>query len=143
MIRRRAMGSLESEILATLWAAGRPLTAGEVREQLAGPGTDASAGSTSDPSGGAVLAYNTVQTILTRLWQKGAVERGSSGRAHTYRPVLDDAGLAAHRMRAILDRGHDQHAVLMSFLGALSPEQEATLEALVRERHGDPPLAGP
>jgi predicted transcriptional regulator len=117
MTQRRAMRSLESEVLATLWAAERPLTPGDVLQELGGS-----------------LAYNTVQTILTRLWHKGAVERDASGRAHTYRPVMDDAGLAAHRMRAILDRRPDQEAVLMRFLGALTPEQETTLGALLRDR---------
>ena len=49
MRRRRASGSLESEVLAALWAADKPLTAGEVVDTLGGD-----------------LAYNTVQTILTR-----------------------------------------------------------------------------
>ena len=48
MSSRRASGGLESEVLATLWAAGRPLTAGDVVEALGGD-----------------LAYNTVLTILT------------------------------------------------------------------------------
>ena len=114
---RRASGGLESEVLATLWAAGRPLTAGEVVHALGGD-----------------LAYNTVQTILARLNGKGAVHREAAGRAHAYTPVLDEAGLAAHRMRAMLDSGGDQAAVLSHFLGTLSPDEEATLARLLR-RH--------
>jgi hypothetical protein len=41
------------------------------------------------------------------LHGKGAVHRGQVGRAHAYVPVLDNAGLAANRMRALLDRGGD------------------------------------
>ena len=52
--KRRASGSLESEVLAALWAAERPLTTAEVAEAL--------------DSG---LAYTTVQTILARLHDKG------------------------------------------------------------------------
>lgn len=119
---RRANGSLESEVLAALWAADRPLTTGEVVDAVGGG-----------------LAYTTVQTILTRLHAKGAVERQQAGRAHAYTPVLDDAGLAAHRMRALLDKGGDRAAVLSRFLGTLSAEDEATLaQLLTTQRTGKP-----
>jgi predicted transcriptional regulator len=106
---------LESEVLAALWAADKPLTPAEVAANL---GDD--------------LAYNTVQTILTRLHAKGAVHREQAGRAHAYTPVLDDAGLAANRMRAMLDKGSDKAAVLSRFLGTLTPEEESTLAGLLK-----------
>ena len=112
--KRRASGGLESEVLATLWAADEPLTTGEVVDALGGD-----------------LAYNTVQTILTRLHGKGAVLREQVGRAHAYTPMLDEAGLAANRMRAMLDRGGDHAAVLARFLGTLSPQEEDTLATLI------------
>jgi predicted transcriptional regulator len=114
--KRRASGGLESEVLATLWAAGEPLTAGDVVDALGGE-----------------LAYNTVQTILTRLHGKGAVHREQAGRAHAYTPVLDQAGLAANRMRAVLDRGGDHAAVLRQFIGTLNPDEEATLARLINQ----------
>lgn len=117
--KRREAGSLESVVLAALWAAGRPLTPAEVAESIH-----------------AGLAYNTVQTILTRLHAKGAVARAAAGRAYAYTPVLDEPGLAAQRMRAMLDRGGDHAAVLTRFLDTLSAEQEATLAELLRR---DPP----
>jgi predicted transcriptional regulator len=118
--KRRAAGSLESEVLAALWAADKPLTTGEVVEAVGGD-----------------LAYNTVQTILTRLHSKGAVERDQVGRAHAYRPVLDEAGLAATRMWAMLDRAGDHAAVLARFLGTLTPQQEATLARLINAHRID------
>lgn len=111
---RRAAGGLETEVLAALWAAGAPLTAGEVVDALGGD-----------------LAYNTVQTILTRLHQKGAVDREVVGRAHAYTPLLDEAGLAARRMRAMLDRSGDHSAVLSRFVGTLSEDEESTLSRLL------------
>lgn len=119
MSRRRAPGSLESEVLATLWATAEPMTAGEVVEALDND-----------------LAYTTVQTILTRLHGKGAVVREQAGRAHAYSPVLDEAGLAAHRMRAMLDRGGDRAAVLSRFVGTLTSEEGTTLAGLLRGRRG-------
>jgi predicted transcriptional regulator len=118
--KRRASGSLESEVLAALWAAHEPLTTGDVIDALGGN-----------------LAYNTVQTILTRLHAKGAVEREQVGRAHAYTPVLDEAGMAATRMRAMLDRGGDHVAVLAQFLGTLTAQEEATLARLIAE-HRNP-----
>ena len=111
---RREPGGLEAEVLAALWAADAPLTAAEVVDAL-----------------GDGLAYNTVQTILTRLHQKGAVRRELAGRAHAYTPVLDEAGLAARRMRAMLDRGGDHAAILTRFVGTLSPDEERTLMQLL------------
>ena len=122
MQRRRPAGALESEVLAALWAADRPLTPGEVSDAVGGD-----------------LAYTTVQTILTRLHRKGAVIREQAGRAHAYRPVVDDAGLAAQRMRAMLDRGGDHAAVLTRFVGTLTPDEEAMLARLLGEHHAPAP----
>ena len=117
--KRRESGRLEAEVLAALWAADRPLTPGDVATALDGG-----------------LAYNTVQTILTRLHDKGAVRRERTGRAYAYTPVLDEAGLAARRMRAMLDRGGDHDAVLTRFLGTLSADQQRTLARLLRRLPG-------
>ena len=119
MSAKRAAGGLESEVLAALWAGDAAMTTAEVVESLGGE-----------------LAYNTVQTILTRLLGKGAVRREAAGRAHVYSPVLDDAGLVANRMRALLDKESDRTAVLHHFVGSLKPEEEALIEQLLRaHRH--------
>lgn len=117
---RRANGTLESEVLAALWASQQPLTPGDVVDALGGE-----------------LAYTTVQTILARLHAKGAVHRERAGRAHVYTPVLDDAGLAADRMRAILHKGGDRTAVLSRFVGSLTPEEERTLAGLLGAHRPD------
>ena len=114
MTRRRSSGGLESEVLATLWAADAALTTADIVGALDGD-----------------LAYTTVQTILTRLLAKGAVTRRPAGRAHAYRPVLDQAGLAASRMHAMLDHGGDHAAVLRRFVSTLNADDEAALTALL------------
>jgi predicted transcriptional regulator len=113
---RRPAGALEAEILAALWAAGTPLTAGQVQQEL-----------------GAGLAYTTVMTALSRLHDKGAVSRERAGRAYAYTPVLDVAGMAAVRMRALLEAGEDREAVLAQFVGALSDEDEQLLADLLKQ----------
>lgn len=85
---RRPAGGLEAEVLAALWAADRGLTPGEVRLQL-----------------GSELAYTTVMTTLSRLHEKGAVQRRRAGRAYRYTPVMDQADIAAARMRDMLEAG--------------------------------------
>jgi predicted transcriptional regulator len=113
-------GGLEAEILAALWASQRPLTTTEVVDALGGD-----------------LAYTTVQTVLTRLHVKGAVDRSPAGRAHAYTPVLDREGLAAVRMHGILDQVGDSGAVLSRFVGILSSTERAALTELMRHAASD------
>lgn len=117
---RRPAGGLEAEVLAALWAAERPLTPGDVQSEL-----------------GSGLAYTTVMTTLSRLHEKGAVERRRAGRAFRYTPVMDQADIAAARMRAMLESGYDRSAVLSRFVGSLSPEDELLVAEMLREADGD------
>lgn len=112
---RRPAGGLEAEVLAALWAAERPLTPREVRSELA-PG----------------LAYTTVMTALSRLHEKGAVGRRRAGRAYRYTPVMDQADIAAARMRSTLEAGDNRSAVLTRFVGSLSPEDERIVADLLK-----------
>lgn len=113
---RRPAGKLESEVLAALWAANRPLTPRDVQHELGGE-----------------LAYTTVMTTLTRLCEKGAVSRQRTGRAYAYAPVLGRAETAAARMREQLDAGEDREVVLARFVGSLSAADERVLAELLRE----------
>nr|WP_307805052.1 BlaI/MecI/CopY family transcriptional regulator [Streptomyces sp. VRA16 Mangrove soil] len=112
--RRRGPGELEGQVLAALWAAPGPVTAAWVRERI----------------GGAV-AHTTVLTILTRLQAKGAVTRERAGRSFVWTAAADAAGLAAHRMRRVLDAEQDRAAVLAGFVSGLSTQDEHLLRALL------------
>ncbi|MEU6388566.1 BlaI/MecI/CopY family transcriptional regulator [Streptomyces sp. NPDC046939] len=112
--RRRGQGQLESQVLAALCEAPHPVTAGWVRERLGG-----------------TLAYTTVITILTRLQAKGAVTRERQGRSFTWTAASDEAGLAAHRMRRVLDAESNRAAVLASFVSSLSKGDEQLLRNLL------------
>ncbi|MFY9888429.1 MAG: BlaI/MecI/CopY family transcriptional regulator [Streptosporangiaceae bacterium] len=111
---RRAAGQLEAAALAVLQSAGSALTPGQVRDRL---GDD--------------LAYTTVVTILSRLHAKGVLTRLRSGRAYSYAPVADEPGLAARRMRGVLDAEADREAVLARFVSGLSPEDEQALRRML------------
>jgi predicted transcriptional regulator len=80
---------------------------------------------------GGDLAYTTVVTILTRLLAKGAVTRERAGRSFAWTPASDQAGLAAHKMRRLLDAENDREAVLASFVTGLGPDDERLLRELL------------
>ncbi|MEU3685757.1 BlaI/MecI/CopY family transcriptional regulator [Streptomyces sp. NPDC030592] len=112
--RRRGQGELEALVLSALREADGPATAGWVQERLGGD-----------------LAYTTVITILTRLLEKGAVSRERAGRSFAWTPTSDQAGLAARKMRKVLDAESDREAVLASFVTGLDPDDERLLRALL------------
>ncbi|MFI5828310.1 BlaI/MecI/CopY family transcriptional regulator [Streptomyces sp. NPDC051578] len=111
---RRPAGELEARVLAALWAADGPLTPGQVQEMIDGS-----------------LARTTVTTILSRLYEKGAVTRKRSGRGFAYVPTEDASGLTARRMHAELAKDEDREAVLSRFVSQLSDEDERLLRALL------------
>jgi predicted transcriptional regulator len=117
--RRRDQGELEGQVLAALHQAPGAATAGWVQERLGG-----------------TLAYTTVMTILTRLHAKGAVARQRAGRSFEWTAVADEAGLAALRMRRVLDAESDREAVLARFLTSLTPGDEQMLRDLLAQGPG-------
>lgn len=114
MNERRPTGALEQEVLLQLWACGHPATPAEVLDAL-------------DDD----LAYTTVMTILTRLWQKGLVTRTRRGRAFAYAPSVSEAELTASRMLESLSASSDPKAALLTFVGSLTAPQTRALRALL------------
>ncbi|MFD6336981.1 BlaI/MecI/CopY family transcriptional regulator [Streptomyces sp. NPDC060131] len=112
--RRRGQGELEAQVLAALRQAPGPVTAAWVQDRIGGQ-----------------LAYTTVMTILTRLQAKRAVTRERAGRSFEWCAASDEAGLAALRMRKVLDGEADREAVLARFVTALSPDDERLLRDLL------------
>ncbi|MEU4244850.1 BlaI/MecI/CopY family transcriptional regulator [Actinoplanes sp. NPDC026619] len=113
---RRPPGSLEAAVMGVLWAADAPMTATEVQQELGGD-----------------LAYNTVQTILFRLHDKGAVERDRAGRGHAYWPAKDAAAEAASQMQAALADRPDRQAVLQLFAASLDKSDVDLLRQLLAD----------
>ncbi|WP_434600037.1 BlaI/MecI/CopY family transcriptional regulator [Streptomyces sp. A5-4] len=111
---RRPAGELEAAVMAALWAVGTPLTPAQVQTELA--------------SG---LARTTVTTILSRLHDKGVVNRERHGRGYAYAPVQDAPGLTARRMHNELGRDTDRETVLARFVAQLTPDDEKMLRQLL------------
>ncbi|MFF4761780.1 BlaI/MecI/CopY family transcriptional regulator [Streptomyces sp. NPDC001292] len=118
--RRRGQGELETQVLAALHQAPGAVPAAWVQQRLGGS-----------------LAYTTVMTILTRLHAKGAVARRRAGRSFEWTAIADEAGLAALRMRKVLDAESDREAVLARFLTSLPPRDEQVLRALLAQGPGE------
>jgi len=113
--QRRPTGTLEQEVPLHLWTVGHPATPAEVLDAF------------DD------LAYTTVMTILTRLWQKDLVVRTRRGRAFAYEPAVSEAELTARRMHESLASTSDPKAALVTFVGTLSRPQARALRALLDE----------
>lgn len=118
--RRRGQGELETQVLAALHQAPGAVPAAWVQDRLGGS-----------------LAYTTVMTILTRLHAKGAVARRRAGRLFEWTAIADEAGLAALRMRKVLDAESDREAVLARFLTSLTPGDEQVLRDLLAAGPGE------
>ncbi|MET7762372.1 BlaI/MecI/CopY family transcriptional regulator [Streptomyces sp. NPDC005336] len=119
--RRRGQGELEAQVLAALRQAPGPVTAAWVQERIEGD-----------------LAYTTVVTILSRLQAKQAVTRERAGRSFVWRAASDEAGLAALRMRRVLDGQVDREAVLASFVTGLTQDDERLLRHLLNDAAEEP-----
>ncbi|MFI7359551.1 BlaI/MecI/CopY family transcriptional regulator [Streptomyces avidinii] len=101
---------MEASVLAALGRAPEPVPATWVRREV-------------DPA----LAYTTVVTALARLEAKAAVARRRVGRLYLWRALVDETGLAALRMRQVLDGESDREAVLGRFVAGLPARDEQAL----------------
>ena len=120
MMRRRARGSLEHEVLATVTGAGCPVTVAEVAAALAEP-----------------TAYTTAMTTLARLHDKGALTRVRRGRGFVYAPAAApesvSAAQTARQMRRLLEAQATRADVLARFVAELTADDGAVLLALLAD----------
>ncbi len=86
------IGKAEMEVLKTLWAHG-PAPVREVLAQL--------------HEHGRPVAYTTVQTLLTRLEQKGYVTSDKSDIAYVYRAKLTRDRVTRSRLKALVRQLYD------------------------------------
>jgi predicted transcriptional regulator len=111
-------GETQGQIMAALWRVGSG-TVEQVREELP-----------SRYQG----AYNTVQTVLNRLTERGLLERERAGRGYVYRPRLTEAEYLSGSIRRTLAGASSgaRQAALASIIGGMAPEEVSELEALAR-----------
>ena len=118
----RAMSPTETEILRLVWELNEA-TVQQIRDQLP-----------SDRS----LAYNTVQTLLCRLEQKGYLKHHPKGRAHVFSALVKPQEVIKTTVRDFLGRlfGGDPKP-LVQFLaedGKLDEEDIKRLKELIKKK---------
>ena len=120
----RRLGELEAEVMELAWGRGAWLGVNDLLAALKGR----------------QRAYTTVMTIVTRLCDKGLLERRRDGRGFVYRPALSKDQVAAQALREVLADADDPQAVLAHFVEDLeaSPELLARLRTLTDASDADP-----
>ena len=112
-------GELQTQIMAAIWRL-QDGTVEQVRQALP-----------SHHQG----AYNTVQTVLNRLAERGLLERAREGRTFVYRPRLTEAEYLSGSIRRTLAGASTEarQAALASIIGGLRPDELSELEELARQ----------
>ncbi|MFI9168672.1 BlaI/MecI/CopY family transcriptional regulator [Streptomyces lincolnensis] len=113
----RRLGDLEAEIMDRLWRWKRPATVREIVDDI----------NKDRP-----LAYTTVMTVTTILYDKGWLLRGKQGRAWMYTPVRSREEYAAALMEDGLGTSEDRPAALTHFVRQLSPDEISALRTALR-----------
>lgn len=120
-----ALGDLERNVMDLLWDHEHPVTASEVRDDLAGGGSEKT------------VAVTTVLTVLSRLEKKGLVTRERQTRPHLYRTTATREEHTVKLMEDALGTAADREAVLVRFAGAISEGDAAALRRILDNRSGD------
>jgi predicted transcriptional regulator len=114
------LGDLERTVLEHLWAAGGPVSAAQLREEL------------SDRE----LALTTVHTVLTRLEQKGFVAHDDA-RPRQFRARGTREEHVADLMHEVLGQAGDRQAALARFVGSVGDDEVRMLRELLAGGAGD------
>ncbi|MGO1319463.1 MAG: BlaI/MecI/CopY family transcriptional regulator [Galactobacter sp.] len=117
-----ALGDLERNVMDLLWDHEHPVTASEVRDDLASSGSEKT------------LAVTTVLTVLSRLEKKGLVTRERQTRPHIYRTTATREEHTVKLMEDALGTASDREAVLVRFAGAISEGDAAALRRILDTR---------
>src|SRR5262245_6817217 len=105
----------ELEILKVLWDV-QSATVRQVRERMCPKGE---------------LAFNTVQTLLRIMEEKGLVGHRAKGRTFVYYPKHDRQRVSSHFLYKVFDGALDQLVVSMLGVKDTTPEELRELERLI------------
>lgn len=105
---------LENAVMDVLWDDGGWASPNQVRGRLSRE-----------------VAPTTVGTVLTRLFEKGRVERRRQGKAFQYRAVDTREEHVASRMEEALEGSHDRPVALLEFVDRLPPDDRSRLRRIL------------
>jgi len=122
---RASLFDLEADIMEIVWSKGWDrFTVSQVHAEL---------------ERRRAIAYTTVMTTVSRLFDKEVLTRSRDGKRYLYRPVLSRSGFAREMAREVLesldDMGHGAAlALLVERVAEADAGELARLEALIRAR---------
>lgn len=119
-----ALGDLEARVMRRIWARGQAATVRDI---------------VGDLQRERPIAYTTVMTVMGNLLKKGWLRRRADGRAYRYEPLVTGEEYGAGLMRQALEASSDRSAVLMHFIGELSPDEAADLQEAYQRLTGKRP----
>ena len=108
----------------TLWESGVPVSANELRDKVAAARSD-----------GKTPALTTVLTVLSRLEQKGFVQRDRDARPHLYSAAVSRATHVAELMHEVLESSSDRTEALAYFVGSVDESEAEVLRRLLDARN--------
>lgn len=112
------LGELELAIMDYIWKRDRPITVPEVHEHLIKKRQ---------------LAYTSTMTVMTRLHEKGLLDRSEDRRPYTYWPALSREDYSAELMVGVLSELGNRKAALARFVERMGRRDAETLRELVLE----------
>ncbi len=129
----QALGTLEAQVMEAVWDAGRPVAVEDVRAALEAKGKES--------------AYTTIMTTMSRLYDKGLLERQLVGRAYHYTAALSRSELGSNLTRRVLDAllssfAEPAMAYFVEALGEEDPDRLDTLAELIQQRRKGPKQEG-
>jgi predicted transcriptional regulator len=116
---RKILGDLEADVMEAIWALGRA-TVHDVHQRLADAHRE--------------LAYTTVMTVMSRLAEKGLLEKRKDGAAYVYMPAASKEEFTKRTVGTVLSELLDDfNAPAMSqFVELVGEQDDATIEALAK-----------
>jgi BlaI family penicillinase repressor len=117
------LGELEADVMSVVWRRGRA-SVRDVKDAL---------------KSGRALAYTTVMTVMTRLSEKGMLDRHKEGRAFIYTPAASRQKVAGSLLQSLVRRLYDGAAgkaiaQLLETDGNVDDEELKRLEELIRKK---------
>lgn len=120
-MRRARLGELELAVMDYVWKVGQEITVPDVHAYLTRKRK---------------LAYTTTMTVMSRLYEKGFLDRSESKRPYVYRPALVREDYSADLMLRALREVKDRKAALARFVEKISKKDAQLLLELARRTKG-------
>ena len=116
---RKILGDLEADVMEAMWAAGEA-TVHDVHQRLAAAHRE--------------LAYTTVMTVMSRLADKGLLEKRKDGMAYVYMPAASREEFTRRTVGTVLSELLDDFTApaMSQFVELVGEQDEAAIEALAK-----------